>query len=314
MGDERTRAIAEIVALARAHGLTASEIGVALANGPSPAPSDSRARTVIVRVLAYLGGTFVFAGIAAFIALQWDTMNSAARVIITLGPGLAAFALATMATRDARFDKVVAPLFLIAAVLEPVGMLVAFNEFGSGGDPRWAALVTVGVVAIQFATIFSVLRQSMLLFLTVFFAMLFWWTAFDLLDLDGEVSALVLGGSLLVAAIGADRTPHSTITPAWFLVGGVAFLAGLFELVERTPLEIVFILIASGFVYLSAAIQSRTLLIVATGAILGYTGWFTGERFADSLGWPLALMLFGLLMIALSALAFRIDRQYIRSR
>ena len=53
---------------------------------------------------------------------------------------------------------------------------------------------------------------------------------------------------------------------------------------------------------------------VATAAILGYTGWFTSEHFADSLGWPLALVLFGLSMIALSALAFRIDRHYIRPR
>ena len=94
----------------------------------------------------------------------------------------------------------------------------------------------------------------------------------------------------------------------------MVFLYGLFDLVERTPFEILFIVAASGFVYLSAAIQSRTLLLVATAAILGYTGWFTSEHFADSLGWPLALVLFGMLMIGLSALAFRIDRQYIRSR
>jgi len=61
-------------------------------------------------------------------------------------------------------------------------MLVAFNEFGSGGDARWAALITAGVMAIQFGAIFSVLRQSMLLFVAVFFAMLAWWTAFDMLS------------------------------------------------------------------------------------------------------------------------------------
>src|SRR5688572_30129903 len=192
--DERARAIDQIVALAREHRLTAAEIGVALASEPAAAPADSRARTIIVRVLGYLGGTFVFAGVAAFIALQWDSMNSAARVIITLGPGLAAFALATLATRDPRFEKAVPPLFLIAAALEPTGMLVAFNEFGSGGDPRWAAIVTAGVVAAQFGAIFTVLRQSMLLFLAVFFGMLLWITVFDLLDLDNEAVALVLGG------------------------------------------------------------------------------------------------------------------------
>ena len=311
--DERARALQDIVALAREHRLTASEISAALADEPAHA-AEGRARVILVRVGAYLGGTFIFAGIAAFIALQWDSMTSAARVIITLGSGIASFALATIATRDTRFDKAAAPLFLIAATLEPVGMLVAFNEYGSGGDARWAALITAGVMAIQFAVIFSVLRQSMLLFLAVFFAMLAWWTAFDILSVDESFGVMMLGGCLLLAAVAADRTPHRSITPAWYLVGGIGFLYGLFDLVEGTPFELLFILMASGFVYLSASIPSRTLLLVATGAILGYTGWFTGQHFADSLGWPLALMVFGLLMIGLSALAFRIDRQYIRSR
>ena len=314
--DARVRALQQIVTLAREHRLTASEIDAAIAAGASSAaaPSDSRARTILMRVLAYLGGTFVFAGIAAFIALQWDAMNSAARVVITLGPGITACVLAVLSSRDERFEKAVAPLFLIAAVLEPVGMLVGFNEFGSGGDARWAALVTAGVIGFQFGAIFGVLRQSMLLLLTVFFVTLFWMTVFDLIQMDDERGALVIGASLVLAAIGIDRTLHTSITPPLYLFGGIAFLYGLFDMVESTPFEILFILAASGFVYLSAAIQSRTLLLVATGGILAYTGWFTGEHFADSVGWPLALMLFGLLMIGMSALAFRIDRQYIRGR
>jgi len=312
--DVRARALQQIVTLAREHRLTSSEIDAAIAAGTpaGTAPSDSRARTILMRVLAYLGGTFVFAGIAAFIALQWDTMNSAARVVITLGPGITACVLAVLSSRDERFEKAVAPLFLIAAVLEPVGMLVGFNEFGSGGDARWAALVTAGVIGFQFGAIFGVLRQSMLLLLTVFFVTLFWMTVFDLIQMDDERGALVIGASLVLAAIGIDRTPHTSITPPLYLFGGIAFLYGLFDIVESTPFEILFILAASGFVYLSAAIQSRTLLLVATGGILAYTGWFTGKHFADSVGWPLALMLFGLLMIGMSALAFRIDRQYIR--
>ena len=162
--DQRARALEQIVVLAREHRLTASEIGAALAHEPAPA-HESHARTVIVRVLGYLGGTFVFAGIAAFIALQWDAMNAAARVVITLGPGIAAFVLATLATRDPRFDKAVPPLFLIAAALEPTGLLVAFNEFGSGGDARWAALVTAGAglgVTLDQADVFDLHPKYML--------------------------------------------------------------------------------------------------------------------------------------------------------
>ena len=75
-----------------------------------------------------------------------------------------------------------------------------------------------------------------------------------------------------------------------------------------------FLAAAAAFVYVSVVLHSRTLLAVATLAILAYTAWFTGQHFVDSIGWPLALMALGLLMIGLSALAVRIDRTYVRRK
>jgi hypothetical protein len=311
--DARTRALEEIAVIARRHGISAGEIAAALGAPPATA-EESRGRVVAVRVLGFLGGTFVFAGIGVFIALQWAQMNSAARVVATLGSGLAAFVLAMLASREFRFDKATTPLLLIAAVLEPTGMLVAFREFGSGGDWRVAGLITSGAMTLQFGATFARLRRSTPLFMAVLFGTLFWWTALDLLDADRQLISLVVGGSMLLAAAGIDRTPHRDITPVWYLFGATAFLYGFFDSVERTAFEITFLAIAAGFVYLSVALHSRTLLFVATMAILAYTAWFTDEHFANSVGWPLALIVFGLFMIGLSALAFRIDRDYLRGR
>ena len=174
-------------------------LGVALAN---------RARGVLVRVLGILGGSFVFAGVCAFIALQWDAMNSAARVIVTLGPGIAALVLGVLADREARFERGTVPLLLAAAILQPTGMLVAFEEFGTGGDWRWASLTVSAVMAIQFGTLFGSLRRSTALLIAVLFLAMFWWTAFDLLDWDDAAVGLVLGGMLLLAAVGAARIGH----------------------------------------------------------------------------------------------------------
>jgi hypothetical protein len=309
--DDRTRTLHDIAALARNHGISAAEIAALLGESPAVALADRR-RVVLVRVLGYLGGTFVFAGIGVFIALQWDVMSSVPRVVVTLGAGLAALVLAVLASREQRFDKAATPMFLVAGALEPTGMLVAFREFGSGGDWRLASLVTTGTMALQFGATFSVVRRSTPLFLALFFGMLCWWTAFDLLDVDGGVTAAVIGGSMILLAVGIDRTVHREITPAWYFVGAAAFFGGLFDLVERTPFEIIFLGIGAAFVYVSVMVHSRALLIVATLAILAYTGWFTGRHFADSIGWPLALIAFGLFMIGLSALAFRIDRDYVR--
>jgi hypothetical protein len=310
--EDRVRALEDIAAMARQHGLTAAEIVAALGQSPGPAREAHR-RGVVVRVLAFLGATFVFAGVGVFIALQWDHMNSASRVIVTLGSGLAAFGLALAARSDVRFERATTPLLLVAAALEPTGMLVAFEEFGSGGDWRWASLFTAGTMVLQFGAVFSALRQSTPLLVTIAFAVAFWWTALDLADVDGKVIALILGASTILAAIGVDRSGHRDITGIWYLFGATAFLAGLFEQVKETPLEILFLAAAAGLVYLSVTVHSRMLLVAAIAGILAYTGWFTGKHFADSMGWPLALIAFGIFMIGLSAVAFRIDQKYVRT-
>jgi hypothetical protein len=309
--DDRTRALTEIAALARRHGLSVEEIADALGRTPHDA-GDARRRGILVRILGYLGGTFVFAGIGVFIALQWEYMNPAGRVIITLGSGLAAFVMAIAASREPRFEKATTPLLLMSAALVPTGMLVAFDEFGTGGDWRWASLVTGATTALQFGAAYRVLRRSTPLFVAVLFALVFWWTALDLLDVDGTLIALLLGGCVVLAAAGIDRMGHADITPAFYFAGAASFLWGWFDAVEGHWVEISFLAAAAGFVYLSAVLHSRMLLTVATLAILSYTGWFTSRHFADSIGWPIALIAFGLFMIGLSALAFRFDREYVR--
>ena len=64
-------------------------------------------------------------------------------------------------------------------------------------------------------------------------------------------------------------------------------------------------------VYLSTYVRSRTLLFTSTIALLSFIGYFTARHFIDSIGWPIALILLGFLMIGLSAAAFRISRKYI---
>lgn len=313
--DGRAQALAEIARLVRAHDLTLEDLSSVLAQTsgqPAAPPVGPRGGRVLTRVLGFLGGTFVFAGVGVFIGLQWDAMNSAARVIATLGVGLVAFALGALARRDPRFERAATPFYLVAAVLEPVGMFVTFSEYGSGGDWRLANLVTAGMMAAQFGLAFAIARRSMLLFIGLSYATVALATGLDLLELDGNVVAITVGATLLLVATWADRVGHGSVTPLWFFVGGVASLAGLFDLVESSPLEVVFVAGAAAFVYLSVLLHSRTLLAVATLAILCYTGYFTAEHFADSIGWPLALVAFGLFMIGLSVLAVRIDRRYVR--
>ena len=234
------------------------------------------------------------------------------RVVITLGSGVAAMVLAVLSVTDPRFNRATTPLFLIGSVLQPTGMMVAFAEFGNGGDWRSASLLMCGTMAVQCAAIYRGIPRSTLMFFAMLFASFFWWTALDLADVPDKWIGITVGAGVVLASIGLDRSGHREITAVWYLAGTLAFLAGLFALVDRTAGELLFLAVAAGFVYLSTVLASRTMLFVATLAILAYTGVFTNRNFADSVGWPIALIFFGAFMIGMSAMAVRLDRRFIR--
>jgi hypothetical protein len=265
-------------------------------------------------VLAYLGGTFVFAGLGVFIAMNWESMNFAAQVVITLGSGLAAFIMALIAAKDERYEKAAAPLFLIAAVLQPIGILVIFAEFYKGNEWELVSMATSGAMAAQQILALTMTQRTTVLFTALVFSVVFVLTLFSYLGISYEVTALALGGSLLSLSVGLDQTRHNGLTPFWYLVGSMSLLYGVFSLIERTPIEIAFLAVAAALVYLSTIVRSRTLLFVGTLAILSYIGYFSAKHFVQSIGWPIALVLFGLLLIGLSATAFRINRNYISNK
>jgi hypothetical protein len=309
----RAQALAQIVELADRHGLELDDIAAAL-SAPRAEDDEPPAKTAtLTRLLAYLGGVFVFAGLGIFIAMRWQEMNSAARIVVTLGSGVAAFGMAFAATKDRRFAAAATPLNIIAALLQPVGILVAIDEYSTGGDWHYAVLITSGVMLAQQLLVFSATRRSALLFAALFFGAWFVGVLLDLIGAPDEWIALTVGTSLLSLSIGIRKTRHAAVTPFWFLAATAGVLWGLFDLVQYTPIEPVFIGAACAMVYLSTYVRSRSILIVATLALLGYIGYFTEQRFVNTVGWPLALIAFGIAMLGLSAAAVTISRRYIRA-
>jgi hypothetical protein len=310
----KDKAIEEILQLARRHDVTLEDLRDAL---PPAAPEPTRAsgglRGLLPRLFAYLGGTFIFAGVCVFIGINWEEMNTAARIIVTLGSGLAVFTMGLAAASRTRFEKAATPLFLIAAFLQPTGIIVALDELSRGSNWHYAGLLTTGVMAVQQGAAFLARKRTTLLFTTLVFSFTFLTILFDLLHIEPEISAVTLGFSLTLISIVVDRTPHALITPFCYLIGSVSVLYGVFDLLERTPFEILFLLAACGIVYLSVYVRSRTLLVSGTVSILSYIGYFTSQHFLESWGWPLALIVLGLVLIGLSASAVRINQKYIRT-
>ncbi len=298
-------ALNTIAALAAQHDITLDEIGARLTQGYV----RDKGGKWLVRVLGYLGSTLIFGGLALFIGMKWNDLNSPARVIITYGPGLVAFILGIITMKDERFKNAATPLFLKSAILQPFGMFVFLHEYGSGDDAQLAALVVFGIVALQFLGAFLMFQRTTLLF----FGYLFWNAATGILldraHVPGDQLGIGLGLSIMMVAWGIDRTEHRGIAPFWYFLGSVGLLWSLFDVVDRTPFDTAYLAIAAFMMFLSVRMHSRTLLLVSTFALLGFLGYYTNQYFKDMVGWPIALMVMGFLLVGISYYAVKLGQK-----
>jgi hypothetical protein len=88
---------------------------------------------------------------------------------------------------DARFSRVTTPLLLIAALLQPTGLVVMLNEYTRGGEPEHGLL---------FMYLGTVVRSRTLLFSSVISLMSF--TGYYFRDSLANAFGLIIMGFLLI--------------------------------------------------------------------------------------------------------------------
>ena len=85
--------------------------------------------------------------------------------------------------------------------------------------------------------------------------------------------------------------------------------AGLFDLVQNTSFELLFLAVTASILYACVVLQSRALLLTTVLAMLGFIGYFSAKHFANSLGWPITLVLMGVAFLGIGAVAMKLKRR-----
>lgn len=300
---DRSSALSYIAEIIAKYDLSLDEIRMVV-NGNK---DETKGKNRITKFLGYLGGAFIFGGLALFISMIWGSLGSSSRVIITYGPGIVAFIMGIVFTKDSRYEKASTPLFLISAFLLPSGMFVFLNEYGQGNDVQLASMIVFGLLAFQFLGAFSSVKRTSLLF----FGFLFWNVALGILmdraNVPGEIIGISLGLSIMLIAWKIDKTKHCSISAFWYFFGSIGLLWSVFDIVNGSPIiDILYLPLTLFIMLLSTHIHSKTLLFVSTCSLLGFLGYFTHEYFADVTGWPIALMIMGFLLVFISSYAVKL--------
>jgi hypothetical protein len=123
-------------------------------------------------------------------------------------------------------------------------------------------------------------------------------------------AGLVTGVSVMFAAYGmhkAERYPR--LAGLGYFVGSMMAYSGLFDLVGNTSFELAYLAVAASMLYVCVVLQSRALLFTTVIAMLGFIGFYTAKHFANSLGWPITLVLMGVAFLGVGTIALRVKRR-----
>ena len=141
------------------------------------------------------------------------------------------------------------------------------------------------------------------------------WLNSGLFDLVSKYSqknwaSLVIGVSVMLAAYGMQKSGrYPRLIALGYFIGSIMAYAGLFDLVQNTSLELVFLAVTASILYACVVLQSRALLLTTVVAMLGFIGYFSEKHFAHSLGWPVTLVLMGVAFLGIGAIAIKVKKR-----
>ncbi|HEY6093402.1 MAG TPA: hypothetical protein VIU93_00475 [Gallionellaceae bacterium] len=123
-------------------------------------------------------------------------------------------------------------------------------------------------------------------------------------------ASLLVGMSAMSAAYGLHKAGrYSGLSGIGYFVGSIMAYSGLFDLLHNTPFELGYLAVAAAMLYACVVLQSRALLFTTVIAMLGFIGYYTAKHFANSLGWPVTLVLMGVAFLGVGTIAIKVRRQ-----
>jgi hypothetical protein len=284
------QALAQILQIMAANGLDVDDIREAGRIGKqdtSAIEASPRAALgqLVLRVFYYLGGTLVFAGLGIYITTVWHDLHSFSRVLLTLGAGFVAYLLGILFARDKHLEKAATPAYILAFLLQPVGISVLLKEYFHGDDTALGAMMIFGPLAVQqFLTFLSQKRASLLLF-SLLYIYGFLGAATVHYSFDQGIAALACGTFLFFTSIGMQqKQAYRELTPLFFPLGSSLMLAGLYYHVGKTIYDPLVLATSMGFLLHAVLSKSKTLYVVSCLYIAAYFlggpgSWFGGNRY-----------------------------------
>jgi hypothetical protein len=271
-------------------------------------------------ILSFIGGFIVFMGIVVLVSINWIYLNDVSQVLVTLGSGILAFVIGSLLLYALKVKFTGVSFHLIGGGLIPLGIFVWLSKLADSNINLTAVIFGVffALMAIYIITDL-IIHNDVFIFFSWLFGSIAYWAGFfwvlgnnESLFLDyrlGGVAALVLSSVYLCLSYGLKQV-RDNASFFYFLLGTLWFFGSVFTLVfDRPVFEALFVLMILGSFYLSSLWRSRVLLVVNTIYLVIVIFYLSSRYFVEAVGFPVTMIVAGLLLILVSFLVVRLDKQ-----
>ena len=198
--------------------------------------------------------------------------------------------------------------------------MVMLQELDPALIDYWPITLVFGVLFVFYALLNFTQKLPVLTFFSIANATVFVYFLVQAI-LDGtsypdDVYAyltMAVGASYLLLAQSFRGGWNDKLVNMLQFFGSAGFSIAAFTQVFDSGLwQVVYFAVIAGGLYLSIIVRSRSILAVSTLSLIAHVSYITSEYFADSIGWPISLVILGLMFIGLGYASITINARYIK--
>jgi len=276
----------------------------------------------VTKMLYVLGAAIVVIGIVIFVHQIWYDIGSFGRIAVTLGLGFVITAIGSMLLKNKPEENLGTVFHFIGGMLIPGGAVVTLSELNlDSGD--WTIAITFGVIFAFYLLLNSIHKNAILTFFaiangtaTVYLALnsvvggpFEGW--FGIKDIY-QYTTMAMGASYLLLAHAFRDGCNKKLIGVLYFFGITGFLGAAFSQVfDSVPWQMLYFILVIGGLALSVYMRSRSILVMSTLFLIAHVSYITSEYFANSLGWPISLVILGFVFIGLGYVSISINKKYI---
>lgn len=273
-------------------------------------------------MLYFLGAAVVITGIIIFIAQIWDDINSFSRILLTLGFGLLFAAIGSILLKKEPESNIGTIFHFIGGFLIPEGVVLTLNELHFDVSvSKWLFVISFGVLFIFYLLLNLVHKNVILTLFTIVNGTIFIYSFVEVMlnieyYLNGDLFAyltMVVGLIYLFLAQTFRGGWNKKLVDALYLFGSCGFLGAAFSRISDSILWqlFYFLLLVVGLSF-SIYMKIRIIFGMSTLFLIVYISYITSKYFADSLGWPILIIILGFLFIGIGFVSFKVSKNYIK--